>query len=435
MFLRLAVLVLLVPLLAGAVPTGVPSATPALTHDAPPVGTSFRFAQTISVNGGFGNYSGYTETNTVTGSVTITAVNVGSPGVENATYFYAGNDTSSSSNGVSYPWTEQGWFTFSVASLDYVHGTDNQTGDNGSEVWFYVNASLPAGSAIAPLFTGMTVESPDLSYALDTAAGTNVATIYAQGNGTYTRNDDYGLFNATYVWRMYFDPTSGFIVGYDYTEVDSNGRGDGFVYTDSLGVTKTTYSLTPSGSPRTYPVTFTEAGLPSGTSWTVTFNSVPESSATSSVTVSAVANGTYLYTARLSGYTVSPTTGVLTVHGAPAGTSLTFAASSSGSSSGALVVDLVVLLVFVVVVVVVIVIVVRLARRRPRLPRHPMGGQVQYGPPPTGPAPPPISLRPADQPQIQQVVVKEVVKVNCRYCGSLIDSTAEKCPFCGATRS
>jgi len=435
MFLRIAALALLVSVLAVAVPGAVLADAPASAHDASLAGTSFRFAQSVSVNGGFGNYSGYTETDTITGTVTITAVNVGSPGVENASYFYAGNDTSSSNNGVASPWTEQGWFTFSVASLDYVHGTDDQPGDNGSEVWFYVNASLPVGSAIAPLFNGMTVESQDASYSLDTSAGTSVATIYAQGNGTYTRNDDYGLFNATYVWRMYFDPTSGFIVGYDYTEVDSNGRGDGFVYTDSLAVTKTTYALTPSASPPTYSVTFTETGLPSGTSWTVTFNGVPESSATSALTIAGVASGTYLYSVRLAGYTVSPTTGLLTVHGAPAGTSLTFAASSSGSSSAALLADLLVLIVFVAVVVVIIVIAVRLARRRSRLPRHSMGGQVQYGPPPTGPAPPPISLRPSDQPQIQQVVVKEVVKVNCKYCGSLIDSTAEKCPFCGATRS
>jgi rubrerythrin len=44
-------------------------------------------------------------------------------------------------------------------------------------------------------------------------------------------------------------------------------------------------------------------------------------------------------------------------------------------------------------------------------------------------------LTPSGQPAVQQIIIKETVKVNCRYCGSLIDSTAETCPFCGATRS
>jgi hypothetical protein len=35
----------------------------------------------------------------------------------------------------------------------------------------------------------------------------------------------------------------------------------------------------------------------------------------------------------------------------------------------------------------------------------------------------------------EQIVIKEIVKVKCEYCGALIDSTAKKCPFCGAPRN
>ncbi len=45
----------------------------------------------------------------------------------------------------------------------------------------------------------------------------------------------------------------------------------------------------------TYSVSFTESGLPSGTSWTVTFNSVAHPGTTSTITVTGVAAGSYYY--------------------------------------------------------------------------------------------------------------------------------------------
>ena len=71
-----------------------------------------------------------------------------------------------------------------------------------------------------------------------------------------------------------------------------------------------------------YSVTFTESGLPSGTSWSVTFNRTTESSTTDTITFS-VTNGTYSYTIEtpISGgtgtqYVVSQSKGTLTVNGA-----------------------------------------------------------------------------------------------------------------------
>ena len=51
-----------------------------------------------------------------------------------------------------------------------------------------------------------------------------------------------------------------------------------------------------------------------------------------------------------------------------------------------------------------------------------------------GPDPEPLNLT-ASQPAVQQIVVKEIVKVKCQYCGAIIDSTLEKCPNCGAPRT
>ena len=42
------------------------------------------------------------------------------------------------------------------------------------------------------------------------------------------------------------------------------------------------------------------------------------------------------------------------------------------------------------------------------------------------PVPQPVSL--GQQPQI---IVREIVKIPCKYCGSLIENTQTRCPFCG----
>ena len=88
----------------------------------------------------------------------------------------------------------------------------------------------------------------------------------------------------------------------------------------------------------------------------------------------------------------------------------------------------------VVLVLVVLGIIVYALSRRPRraLPKHPS----QHGPSnEQWPGPQPsIDLTPKEPP-VQQIVIKETVKVKCSYCDALIDSTAEVCPHCGAPRT
>lgn len=64
--------------------------------------------------------------------------------------------------------------------------------------------------------------------------------------------------------------------------------------------------------------------------------------------------------------------------------------------------------------------------RRTTLPKH----SYQQMPP----SPPNIDLTPKQAP-VQQIVIKEVAMVNCKYCGTLIESTAQVCPRCGAPRT
>jgi len=67
----------------------------------------------------------------------------------------------------------------------------------------------------------------------------------------------------------------------------------------------------------TYNVAFVESGLPSGTSWSVTFNGSTLSSGTATISFPGVPNGTYSFTvAARTGYTIAPSSGSITVSGA-----------------------------------------------------------------------------------------------------------------------
>ena len=63
----------------------------------------------------------------------------------------------------------------------------------------------------------------------------------------------------------------------------------------------------------TYAVTFTETGLPSGTSWGITFDGSGEISSTASIVYSSIAAGNYSYTATSKGY--FPVTGSISISG------------------------------------------------------------------------------------------------------------------------
>jgi len=322
-------------------------------HYLPRAGDRFSYAETVFVTNGQGNYSGYTDAGYYNGSIDVASVAPNGT----ATTSYAASGTYENSLGAHYPWSESGTFAFSGTSFLYTSGTDNQTGYVDPTVWFFMNASLPTGGTFESLNTPMTVVSTSATIALAASSTGYVVTIFAEGNGTYERDDSYGQFTADYNWKEYFDPLTGYLVAYVYTEHDSDATGDGFTYTDTVTDTSTSFALTPGSAP------------PSG---------------------------------------------------------------SGGSSNS----PLIVIAIVAVVVIIVVVVVIAVARRRPSrtpIPRHPAasaaGTMPSYGPPP------PVQLIPGGQPAIQQVVIRETVKVPCRYCGTLMDSTATVCPQCGAPRT
>jgi len=318
----------------------------------PHQGDYFSYYEVQNVGSGTGDYSGYTEQTIVTGTENINGVTAN--GIVSAYYSYTWNF--SSSIGSTDTGGSSGNFTFSSNTFLYVNGTDDQTGYVNPTVWFCMDNSIPEGGTFYLLNTAMSVMSKNYSYYLP-SQNRNAYAIFAQGNSNYQRNDLYGQFIATYTWNTYFDPSSGYIIGYDYTEQDTNSSGTGFAYTEKLYINSASYPLT------TAPAT-----NPNGTSDLMKY----------AVLIAAI----------------------------------------------------------VIIIVIILIIFYAASRRRRRLPKHPSQRPV-YTPPSEQPPPPPpqdINLTPKQAP-VQQIVIKEVVKVNCRYCGALIDSTAEKCPFCGAPRS
>ena len=336
---------------------------------APQKGDFFKYSETITVNNGQGSYTGYTDRSQINGTEQINGVN-GS--VVSASYGYSyqysnnqGSSTSSSTSG-NYTWSSN--------NFTYVNGTDDQIGySKPIYVWFAMNPSIPVEGTFYVLNTQFTVVSKNYSLQLPSEGNKYVQTIQAEGTGQYQRNDSYGVFTASYTWDAYFDPSTGYIVGYNYVEQDNGqyqGQAGSFTYTDNLYVTSTSYVLPLGSAP------------PNG--------NVSTSSSTSN--------------------------------------------SSGVSGLAPYLVDIIALL--AVVLFVALIAVYAATRRRRKddsLPKHPY-------PPYTPPPSPPPSSTPWEskidlgaQPS-QQVVIRDVAKVNCKYCGTLIPSTADTCPYCGAPR-
>jgi hypothetical protein len=331
----------------------------------PQKGDFFKYSESITVDNGQGSYTGYTDQNQVTGTeqmASVTGSNVSASYI--VSYQYSNNQGSSTSTASS------GAYTWSSSSYTYLNATDGQVGySKPIYVWFAMNPSIPVGGTFYVLNTQFTVLSKNYSFLLPTEGNKYVQTIQATGNGQYQRHDSYGTFTASYTWDIYFDPTTGYIVGYNNVEQDSGqyqGQAGSFTYTDVLYVTSTSYSLAPAS--------------PSG------------------------GNGS--------------TTGATTTN---ANTGPVGLAPYYGYLAAA------------VVVLAVVAIAASAAARRRRnksdsLPKH-----SPYVPPAPPSTPWESKVDLGSRPP-EQVVIRDVAKVNCKYCGTLIPTTAETCPYCGAPR-
>jgi hypothetical protein len=318
---------------------------------APRSGDFFNYSDTTTVNNGGGSYSGYTDQTQTTGMEKMNSVSG-----NNVSASYSYSFQYSNNQGLTNSSSSSGSYTWSSSIFTYLKGTDHQVGySNPIYVWFAINPSLPAGGTFYALNTQFTVLSKNYSLQLPTQGNKYFQTIQAKGTGQYQRNDAYGQFTASYTWYEYFDPSTGYIIGYNYVEQDNGsylGQAGSFTYTDNLYVTSTSYSLAPGSPPPT--------------------------------DIAAVLLGLAPY-----------------------------------------------FVLALIVIIFVVVIAVYASRRRRRMDTIPEHSPTPLGAPLSTPSESRIDL--GSKPP-EQIVIRDVAKVNCKYCGTLIPTTADRCPYCGGPR-
>lgn len=111
---------------------------------------------------------------------------------------------------------------------------------------------------------------------------------------------------------MTFQPSNGQYVTVTYSIGHENGY-VASVSSSSLLLNGSSRVVTVSFSPYTYAVTFTETGLASGTSWSVTLNGATRASSTTAITFNE-SNGTYAYSiGNVTGYSTASAAGTVAV--------------------------------------------------------------------------------------------------------------------------
>jgi outer membrane protein assembly factor BamB len=153
-----------------------------------------------------------------------------------------------------------------------------------------VETGLPNGKNWSVTFSGLVV------YSTGTSAGTDLP------NGTYS---------------VFVNPVPGFRVNASSFQAVVAGR-------------PVTFDV--AFTPYVFTVTFTETGLSSGQSWSVTLNGSARSSITSTV-VFSVGNGSYNFSiGSVSGYSSSPSSGTVPVEGKNVSQSIQFSTTSTSSN-------------------------------------------------------------------------------------------------------
>ena len=205
-----------------------------------------------------------------------------------------------------------GSYSFSVGSVagytaDPSSGTVTVNGANVTQVITFT--AIPPGTyAVTFTETGLPVGAAWSITLNETTQSSAASTItFTEPNGTYSY-------------------MVGAVGGYTASPSSGTVTVNGAAVPESVAFTRVTYTAT-------FLVTFTETGLPSGTSWSVTLAGVTKSSTATSIAFSEP-NGSYSFTVgSLSGYTTSPSSGTLTVNGVAQSQSTTFSTNSTSPTS------------------------------------------------------------------------------------------------------
>jgi Right handed beta helix region len=223
------------------------------------------------------------------------------------------------------------------------------------------------------------------------AAGTRWS-VSIDGTSYSSTSSSISVFLANGTYNFTVEPMAGFVVA------PLNGTA---LVSDTGATVNVVFA------PVVFLVSFTEHGLPVGTSWRVTFDGIPAASTAATITFS-VPNGTYAYTvANVSGYTPVGGSGTQLVAGP--GASITVAFAGVTSSSGLFGSWLTWALLALVVILAVALVAALLTRRRskpsetpsawtPPPAAAPVAGPATPPPPPTGGGTPPSPGAPGETP-------------------------------------
>ncbi len=253
-------------------------------------------------------------------------------------------------NGVTTPSTTT-TVQFQAADGSYLYQVGSVTGynSNPSSGTLIVNGNTPQGITFTP-------SGPTLYTVTFTETGLPSGTSWSVVLGGVT-NSSVGSTITFSVANDSYTYTITAVTGYTFTASVSSPI---VVSGANVGV-----DVTFSAVPATYTITFSESGLASGTTWSVTLGGSTKSAAAGATITFTEPNGPYAFTiGSVSGYTSSSSVASpLTVSGANVAVTVTYSATSTTSSGSSGLSTLDWALIGVIIAIVVIGLIVALARR------------------------------------------------------------------------
>jgi ribosomal protein S18 acetylase RimI-like enzyme len=208
--------------------------SPSVAAATPRAGDRFEYDYNTNVDGGSGDYYGYTDHMRSHSSYSVQSVSG-----DQVTVRGLGSWTFDGSDGTHQSGVVDVTPVFSLSTRRYISGIDVNTTAPNPSVWFWISTPVRVGDTVPVLDDVFTVTSTDSTIWFGLAPR---KALLLEASGTYTRNDSYGKFEATYHDRYYFDRDSGFIVAEQFDEQDTNVAA-GFHYHAEVAVTSTSYPI------------------------------------------------------------------------------------------------------------------------------------------------------------------------------------------------
>jgi YVTN family beta-propeller protein len=196
-----------------------------------------------------------------------------------------------------------------------------------TEIAGWNQSTLPYTGTV--MVSGAAVAEPTLAYTQLTYNITFTESGLPSGTEWWVNLSNKQSFSSIGPTLAFFEPNGT----YDYTVATGDKEYAPVLASSSFGVSGSSLSEPVTFNLETYDVTFTETGLPAGTSWKVTFGGSSESTTGSTFTV-AEPNGSYPFTVgAVPGYTISPSSGSVNVSGKATTRGITFTGPPSSTSS------------------------------------------------------------------------------------------------------